>query len=100
MKISVEKVESLHQVSDVICQGEEDVADDDLQDGQLSAAVQVLQLQLRGRGKSGGSKHGEGGVPQDQSGPSHSSQRLHLLDLIRFRGGGSLPHLLHSLLLQ
>ena len=73
MKISVEKVESLHQVSDVICQGEEDVADDDLQDGQLSAAVQVLQLQLRGRGKSGGRKHGEGGVPQEQSGPPHSS---------------------------
>ena len=42
MKISVEKVDALQEVRGVIHQREENVADDDLQDGQLSAAVQIL----------------------------------------------------------
>ena len=51
VKISIEKVESLQEVRGVIYQREEDVTDDDLQDGQLSAAVKIF-AQLRGRGKS------------------------------------------------
>ena len=99
VKISVEKVDALQEVRGVIHQREENVADDDLQDGQLSAAVQIL-AQLWGRGKSWWREHWDGGVPQDQSGPSHSTRRLHPLGLIRSGGGRDLPHLPHSLLLH